>query len=297
MAVYKHRYRKYGGDRTAHWQRLLVLPRYAYRKVFDSKFFTLFFFVCFLVPLGAALLIYLRHNLSALQLLQIPEDALFAVDATFFLYLLRIQAFSAFLLTVFVGPGLVSPDLTNNALPLYLSRPFSRTDYVLGKMSVLLILQSCVTWIPLVLLFLLEGNLAGSQWVTANARILIACLVGSWIWILVLALLAMAVSAWVRWKAVAGALLFGTFMVGAGFGAIIKQIFITRWGDLFNLQLLIKVIWEWLFTGAQPEATDYVRGVEVGQLPVWSAWLTLAVFCGLCLLLLARKIKAYEVIR
>ena len=297
MAVYKHRYRRYTGERTAHWQRLLVLPRYAYRKVFDSKFFTLFFFACFLVPLGAALLIYLRHNLNALELLRIPEDALFAINGTFFEYLLRIQASSAFLLTVFVGPGLVSPDLTNNALPLYLSRPFSKTDYVLGKMSVLLILQSCVTWIPLALLFLLEGNLAGSQWVSANARILVACLVGSWVWILVLSLLALAISAWVRWKAIAGALLFGIFMVGAGFGAIVKELFITRWGDLFNLQKIVKVIWDRLFSGGQEPATEVVRGVEVGQLPIWSAWLALAFFCGLCLLLLARKIKAYEVVR
>ncbi len=296
MAVYKHRYRRYDGERTAHWQRLLVVPRYAYRKVFDSRFFTLFFFVCFLVPLGAALLIYLRHNLSALTLLRIPEDALFAVDATFFEYLLRIQASFAFLLTIFVGPGLVSPDLTNNALPLYLSRPFSKTDYVLGKMSVLLILQSCVTWIPLILLFLFQGNLAGTQWVSENPRILVACLVGSWVWILVLSLLAMAISAWVRWKAIAGALLFGIFMVGAGFGEVVKQIFVTRWGDLFNLQRLVKVIWDWLFSGGQAQAT-YVRGVEVGQLPIWSAWLALAVFCGLCLLLLARKIRAYEVVR
>lgn len=297
MAVYKHRYRRYGGEQTAHWQRLLVLPRYAYRKVFDSKFFTLFFFACFLVPLGAALLIYLRHNLSALELMRIPQDALFAVDATFFSYLLRIQAFSAFLLTVFVGPGLVSPDLTNNALPLYFSRPFSRTDYVLGKMFVLLILQSCVTWVPLALLFLFEGNLAGGQWVSDHARVLVACLVGSWVWILVLALMAMAVSAWVRWKAIAGALLFGVLMVGAGFGETIKQIFITRWGDVFNLQRLVRVIWDWLFFAGGSQETEYVRGVEVGQLSVWSAWLALALFCGLCLLLLARKIRAYEVVR
>ena len=41
----------------------------------------------------------------------------------------------------FIGPGQVSPDLANNALPLYLARPFSRVEYVLGKMSVLLVLH------------------------------------------------------------------------------------------------------------------------------------------------------------
>src|SRR5258707_13066390 len=52
------------------------------------------------------------------------------------------------------GPPLVSRDLRNNALPLYLCRPFTRTEDVLGKMSVLLILLSAITWIPQLLLFL-----------------------------------------------------------------------------------------------------------------------------------------------
>ena len=51
----------------------------------------------------------------------------------------------------------MSPDLRNNGLPLYLSRPFSRTEYVLGKMSVLLILLSAITWVPGLLLFLFQA--------------------------------------------------------------------------------------------------------------------------------------------
>ena len=39
----------------------------------------------------------------------------------------------AYLLTAFVGPSLVSPDVSNNAMPLYFCRPFSRTEYVIGK--------------------------------------------------------------------------------------------------------------------------------------------------------------------
>ena len=63
-----------------------------------------------------------------------------------------------------MGPGLISPDLSHNALPLYLARPFSRTEYVLGKMSVLMGLMSLMTWIPGVLLFVLQGYLEGWQW-------------------------------------------------------------------------------------------------------------------------------------
>ena len=56
---------------------------------------------------------------------------------------MAIFAFAA-ILGPLVGPVLVSPDLVNNALPLYFSRPFSRAEYVLGKVSVLALLLSLV---------------------------------------------------------------------------------------------------------------------------------------------------------
>jgi ABC-2 type transport system permease protein len=254
------------------------------------------FVICFLVPVSGALLIYLRNNLAALEMLQIPPSALYAIDASFFKYLLRIQGSFAFLIAVFVGPGLVSPDLTHNGLPLYLSRPFSRSDYVIGKLLVLAILQSLVTWVPLLVLYLLQWNLAGNEWLLDNIRVFFAIMIGSWIWISVLSLMAVALSAWVRWKAIAGALMFGVFFVGSGFGAVIKQIFITRWGDLFSLTRSMQVIYSWLFDGRTDE-TDVVRGVELISVPVWSAVLVLLLVCGICLLLLARRVRAYEVVR
>ena len=56
-----------------------------------------------------------------------------------------IQSTLAFFIAAFAGPGLISPDLTNGALPLYLSRPFSRAEYTLGKFSVLALLISAIT--------------------------------------------------------------------------------------------------------------------------------------------------------
>lgn len=252
--------------------------------------------VCLIAPLVGALLIYLRHNLAALELLQIPPNAFLAIDLYFFMNLLKIQGSFAFLLAVFIGPGLVSPDVTNNGLALYLSRPFSKADYVIGKLAVLLILMSLITWVPLIILYLLQWNLGGNVWMWENIRVLFAILVGSWTWILLLSLLALAVSAWVRWKAIAGALMFGVFFVGAGISSVIKLLFLTPWGDLFHLNRVVQTIWSWLFFG-QTEEVEWVRGVEVPQLPIWSAWLMLLLVCGICLLLLARKIRAYEVVR
>ena len=58
----------------------------------------------------------------------------------------------------------MSPDLTNNAMPLYLCRPFTRTEYVLGRMSVLMYLLALITWIPGLILFGIQANMAGWEW-------------------------------------------------------------------------------------------------------------------------------------
>lgn len=296
MAVYKHHYRPYEGDLTARWQRWLVLPRYAYRRVFQSRFFLIFYVLCFVVPAGAAVLIYLKHNLSALELLHLPATDLFAIDGTFFRWLLQFQGGLVFLLTVLVGPGLVSPDLTNNGLALYLSRPFSKSDYVVGKLAVLLILQSSISWLPLTVLFFLQASLAGGEWMLENGWILLSVFAGAWVWMLVLSLMALALSAWVRWRAVAGALMFGVFFVSQGFGQALNEILVTRWGGLFKLNDLVGLVWRSLF--GEPVGTGQrIHGVLVGQIPVWSAWTALAVVCLICLGLLSRRIRAYEVVR
>ena len=295
MAVHKVSYRRYEGPQTPRWSRFLILPSYAYRDIFQSKFFLVFFVVCFIVPLGASLLIYLRHNLSALQMLQIPADAMLPIDTYFFFTLMNIQGVFAFLMTVLLGPGQISPDLNNNALPLYLSKPFTKLDYVLGKLSVILILTSAITWVPLSLLYLLQASLAGPGWLFSNLDLLFACIVGALIWIVFLGLLALAISAWIRWRPVAGAMLFIIFFAAAAFGDSLNETFLTRLGDLISLNQLISRIWMYLFFGGGSEIENAFFGPE--PLPVWAAALSLTVIAGLCLLLLRRKIEAYEVVR
>lgn len=288
MAVYKHNYQAYSGPLTSSVLRFLILARYAYQRIFTSRIFLALFLLCFVPPLGGAVFVYLQHNAKALQILQIPIDELIPIDAAFFEVLLYIQCSLGFILAVLVGPGLISPDLTNNALPLYLSRPLTRRDYVLGKISALLILLSAVTWIPLSLLFLFQAKMAGWAWLWQHFRLEGAIFAGSWLWMLVISLLALALSAWVRWKPVAGALIFGVFIVGGGFGALINAILFTSWGSLFNIGEMMDIAWHYLF-GRQ--------GSSISALPVWGAFVGLLGFCGFCLLLLSKKLKAYEVVR
>jgi ABC-2 type transport system permease protein len=289
MAVYRQIYKPYRDRLTPPSGRFWVLTRFAFREVFASKLVLIFFVLSFVPMLGGGSIIYLRNNLEALLTLQIPPEAFFAIDATFFATLMGVQSTLAFFIAALVGPGLVSPDLTNGALPLYLSRPFSRAEYTLGKFSVLAVLISLITWVPGMILFVMQGSLAGGGWMSGNLRIAFAIVTGAWAWILTVSLLALALSAWVRWRAVAGALLFGVFFAGAGVGGVFNEIMNTDWGAMMNLSVVIAGLWEWLFTG--------VVRTGVYPLPVWTAFASLGIVWVASLLMLYGKVRAYEVVR
>jgi len=298
MAVYKQSYRGYDGPLTAAWSRFLILPRYAFEEMRRSRFFTIFFLVTMVAPLIFGLIVYAEHNLSVLKMLGGRGD-LISIDAHFFLNLLGWQSMMAFFLAAFVGPGQISPDLANNALPLYLARPFTRAEYVLGKMSVLLILMSIMTWVPGLLLYGLQGYLAGGGWIGHNLHIAAAVFLGAWIWILLISLLALALSAWVKWKPMAGALLFGVFFVAAGFAGAIDATLRTGWGQLLNISHLIGTVWVSLFDQPMHRGSGAVffRVARSDEIPVWCCWAALLAICGLCLYVLGRKIRGAEVVR
>jgi ABC-2 type transport system permease protein len=302
MAVYKKTYRPYEGELTPSWSRFLVIPRYAFEELHGKRFLTIFFLASFIYPLICALIIYVQHNASALSLLGVQQQGargLISINVTFFMSLLGWQSMLALFMASFIGPGLVSPDLSNNALSLYLARPFSRVEYVIGKMSVLTILMSLMTWIPGLLCFGLEGYLEGWQWMRDNARLASGIFFGSWVWILILALLALALSAWVKWKPAAGGLMFGVFFVGSAFGAVINAVQRTRWGNLFNIGHLIGVVWVQLFEGSNQTTNGAVffRAAQDEVLPLWTCWMALLAVALICLYMLARKIRGAEVVR
>lgn len=291
MAVYEHAYKPYAGPLTPEWSRFLIIPRHAYRDVFRSKLFTGFFALCFVCPLVMAILIYLHHNLTAMAIFQVDLRDLAPINAFFFQVYIGIQTGLAFLLTVLIGPPLISRDLANNALPLYLCRPFSRAEYVIGKMSVLMILISAITWVPGALLFLFQSYLEGAGWFANNFWIAVAVFVDSWTWIALLALLSVTISAWVKWRLAASAAMFGLFMISNAIGMTVNNVLRTKWGSIFNLTVIMKTIEDGLF-----------RNPNSMSLPTWmvlatsAAWIALALFCAFCLFLLTRKVRAYEVV-
>jgi ABC-2 type transport system permease protein len=99
-------------------------------------------------------------------------------------------------------------------------------------------------------------------------------------------MLAMALSAWVKWRVVAGALLLAVMFFGAGFAQAVNAVLRTDAGHYFDIGYLMASIWTRLF-GSYLEPA-----ISAGK-----AWIAILVYCSICLWLLLRKVRAYEVIR
>jgi ABC-2 type transport system permease protein len=286
MAVYEHHYKPFEGALTSGWSRFLVIPRYVYQDLFKYKLFIALFALCFVCPLIYTIVIYLHHNANALAAMGITSSDIIPINGVFFYFFTNIQTSLAFLLTVIIGPVLISRDLANNALPLYLCRPFSRFEYIIGKMSVLLILLSLITWVPGLLLFLFQSYLQGGEWMADNLWIANAIFALSFSWLALLALLAMAFSAWIKWRTAASAALFAVFIIPTPIGFAIQGMFKTTIGHLLNPAMAFQSLAKHLF---RLEWMDPF--LSPGQ-----SWFVFAAYAVVCLLMLSRKVRAYEVV-
>jgi ABC-2 type transport system permease protein len=291
MAVHEQRYSGYDGPRTPQRGRFLVITGYALRQLFTLRFFAVALTLSFVYPIGCLAYIYIANNLDVLKSIGIPiTGSLDVIGARFFLVFLYVQGLAAaFALTLVVGPLLVTPDMRNGALPLYFARPISRAEYVLGKFTVLAGLLSAVTWVPGLLLFTLQAVFGGRAWLGANLRLAFALFAGAWVLILTYGLLALTASALVKWRPAATAAIFGVWLFGGGFAAVIRASTGMAFGGFFDLSGMVKSIWEGLF-----DARVEFQGMI---LPPFPSAIGLCAFFALCVLVLNRRLRAFEVVR
>src|SRR4029450_14036921 len=122
MAVYKRGYRRYAGPLTGRWTRFLVLPRYAWRRLYQPRLVLLLTILAFIWPLLCAGFIYLTNHAELLQGLDREFREFIQVDGRFFSVFMYVQAAFAGFIAALAGPGLIAPDSAHNALTLYYSR-------------------------------------------------------------------------------------------------------------------------------------------------------------------------------
>jgi len=143
-----------------------------------------------------------------------------------------------------------------------------------------------ITWVPALVLFGIEANLSGPGWAWEHVSLAVGILLCSGIYILMISLIALALSAWVKWRIAAGALILGVMFFLSGFGAAINGVLGSSIGYYISPGALITRVC------AQVFGLDSPVNISAG-----GAWITLLAICGICVMLLGKKVRAYEVVR
>jgi len=154
MPIHDQTYRRYTGERVAPGAAWSVIALTGVRELVRKKFFLavmLFSWAQFVVR---AVLLYLAANFPQMEVLA-PTPAMFR---DFF----EQQGFFVFVATVYVGAGLIATDQRVHALQIYLSKPLTRAEYVAGKLAILLAVLLVVTWLPAMMLLVLQVVFAGN---------------------------------------------------------------------------------------------------------------------------------------
>jgi ABC-2 type transport system permease protein len=285
MAVYKRGYSRYQGPLTTRWTRLLVLPRFAWERMMQQRLIVILFVTAFFWPAACAAFIYLANHTELIAGF-IPASASFLkIDGDFFILFMSSQSGFAIILSAFAGPSLIAPDLANGALPLYFSRPFARWEYVTARMFVLLGVLSPVTWIPGMLLFSMQSGMAGWSWFASNWQLGAAIFFGFLSWILFVSLVAMASSAYVKWRIVAGALVLGFFFITAGAAELMAAVLRVEWAQALNPGRAIIYVWRAML------GLENTSGPDTATCLI--ALLLMAAFLAA---VIARKIRPVEVV-
>lgn len=251
MAVYRRGFSRYGGALTGAWPRLMVLPRFGWQQLAKRRVVTIAVMAAMFWPLACACFVYIANRAELLRDFGAEVPDFLIIDATFFVVFMNVQSTFAIILAALAGPGLLAADLAHGALPLYLSRPLSRSEYVVGRMLVLVGLLSVVTWLPGAFVFVMQASMAGTGWLAASWSLGVAMFVGFLLWILLVSLVALASSAYVRWRLVAGAVVLGVFFVLGGAAELLNAVLRVEWASAFNPGRALNQIWRAML-GADP---------------------------------------------
>jgi ABC-type transport system involved in multi-copper enzyme maturation permease subunit len=189
MPIHDQSYRRYAGTRRPPGQSWWVIARAGIRTIIRKRRFLGLLLLAWLPFLVRAVQVYL----SAMYGRVLP--AAFATTAKTFHEFLQQQEVFVFFITIWVGAGLIANDRRANALQIYLSKPLARAEYVVGKLVILASFLLLVTWVPGLLLLILQMLFSGNfSFVRSNLFLFPAITLHSFLLTLVASFVMLALS-------------------------------------------------------------------------------------------------------
>lgn len=166
MPIHDQGYQRYAGQKTAIGTAWLVIAGAGLRTVLTQRKYLALMLAAWMPFLARSVQTYFASNMP-------QTAAILGLKPETYRDFLEFQSLFAFFFAVFAGAGLIAADRRANALQLYLARPLTRWEYVAGKLAGLLVLLLGVTFLPAVLLLLVQIGFAGSvTFLTTNAYLL-----------------------------------------------------------------------------------------------------------------------------
>src|SRR6476661_6219014 len=214
MPIHDQSYRHYGGGKAAPGRSWTVIT-WAGMRTFMRKRTFLGLLIFALAPfIVRAVQLYISANY--------PQAAILSPSAETFRQFLEQQDFFVFIITVYVGAGLIANDRRANALQIYLSKPLMRTEYIAGKLAVLFTFLCLVTLVPALVLVLLKIAFDGNfLFLKGNFFVIPAIVVGSLLQVTLASFTMLALSSLSKSARFVGIMYVGiTFFTTAMFGAL-----------------------------------------------------------------------------
>lgn len=205
MPIHDQSYRRYGGDRRPVRSAWTVIATTGMMTFLKRRAFLGLLIVAWIPFVVRASQLFLASNFA--------QATFLAPSAQTFRDFLGQQGLFVFLVTVYTGAGLIANDRRANALQLYLSKPVTRAEYIAGKMAVLATFIMGITWLPAVLLLLLQVAFSGSfTFLKANSGLLASITVFCLVQTLVISFGMLALSALSRSSRFVGILYAGLLL-------------------------------------------------------------------------------------
>ena len=153
MPIHDQGYRRYAGGK-APGRGWTVIATAGIRSVLSKRSFIGLMLMAWFPFVVRAVQIYAAANL--------PQAAFLKPTSETFRQFLDQQQIFVFFVTVYIGAGLIANDRRANALQIYLSKPLTRAEYIFGKLAILMIFLLLVTWVPAIVLLIVQIAFSGS---------------------------------------------------------------------------------------------------------------------------------------
>jgi ABC-2 type transport system permease protein len=278
VPIHDQGYRHYLGQRAPHGQAWWVIARAHIVTLLQFRWFQLLLlaaFVPFLVRAGQ--IYFSTTNQQVAQLLGTTPDT--------FRDFLSQQRFFVFLVII-MQAGLIADDRRTNALQLYLSKPLTRVEYVLGKLVPPLVFVLGVTLLPALLLIVLQIVFAGNlAFLRANLFLLPAITLVSLVQAFLSAFALLALSSLSKNRRFVAIMYAGIIFFTAAMYQVLRGITTSRRWAVISPGEMLDVI-----------ANAAFRSRADSPVPVLVAVVVVVVIIGLSVLILERRIRAVEVV-